>query len=179
MRRGKFGSIFPAQSLVLFLLCGVAILIFLVFIILPAQRLQADLNQDIINLKTRIDEQKILSPVFKNLFAKTKAPALQELPAPNRAKLTRTEIPAVPKRLQEIAADHRLKVREVIPDVNTLTDSSGRFRLQVVAVGQFTELRGFLIDVGSLPYFSSFEEIDIRAIEGGEEFVLKIWMAKE
>ena len=179
MRRGKFGSILPAQSLVLFLLCGVAILIFLVLIILPAQRLQADLNQDIGNLKTRIDEQKILFPVFKNLFAKTKAPATQDLPTPNHAKLTRTEIPAVPKRLQEIATTHRLKVREIIPDVNTLTDASGRFRLHVVAVGQFTELRGFLIAVGALPYFSSIEEIDIRASEGGEEFALKIWMARE
>jgi len=157
----------------------VAVLIFLVFIIMPGQRLQADLKQDIGNLKARMEEQKVLTPVFKNLFDMTKAPATQDLPAPNRAKLTRTEIPAVPKRLQEMAAAHRLKVREIIPDVNTLTDASGQFRLQMVAVGPFTELRGFLIDVGALPYFRSIEEIEVRAVEGGEEVTIKIWMARE
>jgi Tfp pilus assembly protein PilO len=179
MGQGRLGSILPTRSIILFALCGAAFLVFLLLIILPGQRLQAQLDQDISGLKARIEEQKILSPVFKNLFSKTKGRATQDLPVPERAKLKRTEIPAVPKRLQEIAAVHRLKVREVIPDVNTLTDTSGRFRVQVVAAGQFTELRGFLIDVGALSYFYSFEEIEIRAVEGGEEFALKIWMARE
>jgi hypothetical protein len=33
--------------------------------------------------------------------------------------------------------------------------------------------------LGALPYFESVEEIDIRAVEGGREFGLKIWMARE
>jgi Tfp pilus assembly protein PilO len=179
MRRGKLGSILPTQSLIIFLLCGVATLVFVMLIILPAQRLQAEFDQDIISLKTRLEEQKILSPVFKNLFAKTKARETEGLPTLNRTKLTRTEIPAVPKRLQDMAAKHQLKVREIIPDINTLIDASGRFRLQIVASGSFSELRGFLFDVGALPYFGSFEEIDIRSVEGGEEFTLKIWMARD
>jgi hypothetical protein len=81
--------------------------------------------------------------------------------------------------LQELAASHQLNVREIIPEVNTLTDASGRFLTRLTAVGQFINLRSFLIDVGALTYFDSIEEIDIRAVEGGEEFGLKIWMARE
>ena len=148
-------------------------------IILPAQRLSAELDRDIENLQSRIEEQKILSPVFKSLFAKTKTTEPQNLPAPNRTKLTRAEISGVPKRLQQLAAAHRLNVREIVPEVNTLTDASGRFLIRFAATGEFSDLRGLLIDLGALPYFESVEEIDIRAVEGGREFGLKIWMARE
>lgn len=179
MKTGKVSSLLAPQSLILLVLCCAAFIIFLMFIILPEQRLSAELDRDIENLASRIEEQRILSPVFKNLFDKSKTPRTQGLPAPARTKLTRAEIPAVPKRLQQLAAAHQLSVREIIPEVNTLADASGRFLTRLTAVGQFIHLRGFLIDVGALPYFDSIEEIDIRAVEGGEEFGLKIWMARE
>ncbi len=179
MKTGKLGFILPPQTLIMLVLCGVGILVFLLLVILPAQRLSAELDRDIENLQSRIEEQKILSPVFKSLFAKTKTAEPQGLPAPSRTKLTRTEIAGVPKRLQQLAASHHLNVREIVPEVNTLTDASGRFLTRFAATGQFSDLRGLLIDVGALPYFESIEEIDIRAVEGGREFGLKIWMARE
>jgi hypothetical protein len=179
MKTGKFSSIIAPQSLILLVLCCAAFLIFLLFIIMPGQRLSAELDRDIEGLNTRIEEQKILSPVFKNLFAKTKIAGTQSLPAPARTKLTRAEIAGVPKRLKDLAAAHQLNVREIVPEVNTLTDATGRFLTRLTAVGQFINLRSFLIEIGSLPYFDSIEEIDIRAVEGGEEFGLKIWMARE
>jgi Tfp pilus assembly protein PilO len=179
MKTGKLGFILPPQTLILLVLCGAGILAFLLLVILPAQRLSAELDRDIETLQARIEEQKILSPVFKSLFAKTKTEEPQGLPAPNRTKLTRAEIAGVPKRLQQLAAAHRLTVREIVPEVNTLTDASGRFLIRLSANGQFSDLRGLLIDVGALPYFESIEEIDIRAVEDGREFGLKIWMARE
>jgi Tfp pilus assembly protein PilO len=179
MKTGRLATLLPTQSLVLLILCGAGILVFLVFIILPGKRLSADLDHDINGLKSRIEEQKILSPLFKNLFEKSKSSTAQGPTASTRAKLTRAEITGVPKRLQDLAAAHGLHVREIVPDVNTLTDASGRFLLRLNAVGQFIDLRGFMIDVGSLPFFDSIEEIDIRAVEGGEEFGLKIWLARE
>lgn len=179
MKTGKLGSILPPQTLILMVLCGAGILMFVLWVILPAQRLSAELDRDIQSLESRIEEQKILSPVFKNLFAKTKTAEPQGLPAPTRIKLTRAEIAGVPKRLQLLAASHRLSIREIVPEVNTLTDASGRFLTRIAATGQFADLRGFLIEVGALPYFDSIEEIEIRAVEGGREFGVKIWMARE
>lgn len=179
MKTGKLGSILPPQTLILMVLCGAGILMFVLWVILPAQRLSAELDRDIQSLESRIEEQKILSPVFKNLFAKTKTAEPQGLPAPNRIKLTRAEIAGVPKRLQLLAASHHLSIREIVPEVNTLTDASGRFLTRIAATGQFADLRGFLIEVGALPYFDSIEEIEIRAVEGGREFGVKIWMARE
>jgi hypothetical protein len=179
MKTGNLGSFLPPQTLILLVLCGVGVLAFLLLVILPAQRLSAELDQDIKNLQTRVEEQKILSPVFKSLFAKTKTTEPQGLPAPTRTKLTREEITLVPKRLQQLAASYRIEVREIVPEVSTLTDASGRFLTKLTALGRFSDLRGFLIDLGALPYFDSIEEIEIRAVEGGREFGLKIWLARE
>jgi hypothetical protein len=180
MKTGKLGSLLPTQSLVLCLLCASGLLVFLLFVILPGQRLSAELDRDIDGLRSRIEEQKVLSPVFKNLFEKSKQPATQGAPVSPKTKVSRGEIAGVPKRLLSMAAAHRLSVREIVPEVNTLMDASNRFLLRITAAGQFTDLRGFLIDLGSLSFFDSIEEIDIRAVEGGvEEFGLRIWLARE
>jgi hypothetical protein len=180
MKTGKLGSILPTQSLVLCALCAAGILVFVLFIILPVQRLSAELDQEIGGLKSRVEEQKVLYPVFQNLFEKSKRPAAKGTPVSPRTKASRGEIAGVPKRLQDMAATHRLTVREVVPEVNTLMDASNRFLVRLTAVGQFTDLRGFLNDLGALSFFDGIEEIDIRALEGGgEEFGLKIWMARE
>ena len=180
MRIGKLGSIMPTQSLVFLALGAAAILAFIFLIILPGQRLAADLDREIAGLTTRIEEQRVLTPIFTTLLAKAKAPAALVLPTPTRAKLARAEIGTALKHLQELAASHKMTVRELTPDVNTLTDASARFLVQLLANGQFMELRGFLMDIGSLPYFDGIEEIEIKAVEGNTKDIgLKISLTRE
>ena len=180
MRTGKLGSIMPTQSLVFLALGAAAILAFIFLIIFPGQRLAAKLDQEIAEMTTRIEEQRVLAPVFTTLFAKTKAPAALGLPAPTRVKLARAEIGGALKHLQQLAAAHKMAIRELTPDVNTLTDASARFFVQILANGQFMDLRGFLIDIGSLPYFEGIEEIDIKAVEGNTKDIgLKISLTRE
>jgi hypothetical protein len=180
MRKGKLGSILPAQSLVLLALGAAAILAFIFLIIFPEQRLVADLDREIAEMTARIEEQRVLTPIFTSLFAKTKAPAALGLPKPTRSKLARDEIGGAMKHLQELAAAHKMAVRELTPDVTTLTDASTHFFVQLLASGQFMDLRGFLIDIVALPYFESIAEIEIKAVEGNtEEIGLKIALTKE
>jgi len=180
MRKGKLGSIIPTQSLVFLALGAAAILAFIVLIIFPAQRLAADLDREIAGLTTRIEEQRVLAPIFTTLFAKSKAPASMGLPAPTRANLARAEIGAAMKRLQELATEHKMTVRELKPDINTLTDASAHFFVQLLANGPFMDLRGLLIDIGALPYFEGIEEIEIKAVEGNtKDIALKISLRRE
>jgi hypothetical protein len=180
MRTGKLGSVMPTQSLVFLAIGAAAILAFIFLIILPGQRLAAELDREIAGLTARIEEQRVLTPIFTTLFAKTRAPATVGLPTPTRAKLARAEIGAALKRLQELAAAHKMAVRELTPDVNTLTDASAHFLVQLLANGQFMDLRGFLIDIASLPYFEGIEEIEIKAVEGTTKNIgLKISLTRE
>jgi hypothetical protein len=180
MKKGKTGPLVPAQSLALLALCGAGIVGFLLLVILPADRASAELDREIAALTARVEEQKVLSPVFKTLFEKTRSPLKAGGTAPARTKLSRADIAALPRRLQDMAATHRLAVREVVPDINTLTDASGRLSMKIHAQGQFADLRGWLLDIGALPFFDGIEEMDIRAVEGGgEEATLKVWLARE
>jgi hypothetical protein len=180
MRKGKLGSIMPTQSLVFLTLGAAAILAFIFLIILPEQRLAAELDREIAGLTARIEEQRVLAPIFTTLFAKSKTPAASGLPAPTRAKLARAEIGGALKHLQELAAAHKMTVRELTPDINTLTDASAHFLVQLLSNGQFMDLRGFLIDIGSLPYFEGIEEIDIKAVEGNTKDIgLKLSLTRE
>jgi len=180
MKDRNLGAAIPTQSLVLLALCGAGLIGFVLLVILPSGRLSAELDLDIAALTARVEEQRVLSPVFKNLFEKVKSTAKTSGAASPR-KLTRMETTELPKRLlQEMADAHRLELREIVPDFNTLTDASGKLLIRVTAHGQFTDLRGFLLAVGALPFFEGFDDMDIRGVEGGgEEATLRLWLARE
>lgn len=180
MRTGNLSTRMPSQSVILFVLCGAGILAFVLLVILPSQRLSAEIDREINGLLSRIEEQRVLAPIFTTLFAKAKTPAASVLPQPGKTKLNREAIAEVPRQLMEIAASHKLTVREITPDVNTLADASNRFLVRIAATGRFLDLRGFLLGLGGLPFLETIEEIEVRAAEGGaEEMTLKLWLARE
>lgn len=179
MDRGRPGFLLPTPTLILMLLCAAGVLVFALFVILPARQLETELEGDIAGLKARLEEQRVLHPVFLNLLEKSKTPADPRLNPAARVRLTRGDIASLPRTLAEIAAAHGLRVREIAPDVNTLTDASNRFLVRVSLNGRFPDFRGFLLDAASLGYFEGFEEIEVRAAEGGEELNLKLWLARE
>jgi hypothetical protein len=179
MRTGKLFSMVPAQSMLLFLLCAAGTLAFVFLVLLPSRNLSAELDGDIATLSSRIEEQKVLAPIFKNLLAKSSVAAPASLPSPAKSKLTKAEISQVPKIFQKMVESHGLSVKELALDVNTVADNSGRLGVSLTARGQFVELRGFLIELAALPYFDTLEEIEVNAVEGGEEIKLKILLARE
>ena len=180
MRNGNLSPRMPSQSVILFVLCGAGILAFFLLVILPSQRLSEEIDREIAGLTARIEEQRVLAPIFSTLFDKAKTPAASTLPQPAKSRLNREAISDVPRQLMEIAASHKLAVREITPDVNSLADASNRFLVRIAAAGRFLDLRGFLLDLGGLPFLEAIEEIAIRAAEGGvEERTLKLWLARE
>ncbi len=88
----KIKSVLPTQSLIYFLICGVGIIIFILLIIIPAQKTSAELDGDIEKLNARLDEQRILKPVFDKLLKQVKIKGATELPAPKKVKLARADI---------------------------------------------------------------------------------------
>lgn len=179
MNRGRAGLLLPTSTLILLLLCAAGVLVFALFVILPARQLSAELDREIAVLKTRLEEQRVLHPVFLNLLEKAKAPADPRLNPTARRRLKREEIASLPRTLAETAAAHGLSVREIAPDVNTLTDASNRFLVRMGLKGRFLDFRGFLLAAAALDSFEGFEEIEVRAAEGAEELNLAMWLARE
>jgi Tfp pilus assembly protein PilO len=167
------------QSLVLLLLCGAGIVAFIFLVILPSQKASAELDNEIEQLNTRIERQKILKPVFVSLFEKSKAKKSIKLPTAQKAKLARDEIPKLINHFQELAQRHHLKLQEISPDVNSLKDGSGHLLMNLSLTGEFLNFRGFLLDVGALPALEHAEELKISSVNTTRELQLKLWMAQE
>jgi len=175
----KFLSILPTQSLVYFLICGIGIVVFVFLIIIPSQKTSAELDKQIVKVGDRIEEQRILKPVFDSLLKRAKKKNPTELPMTEKVKLDRADISKVSESLQEMAFRHGLKIQNLNTDVATVVGKSGYLQMRINLTGEFMSFRDFLVDLGTIPSLELIEEIQIRAIEGSREYKIKVWMAQK
>jgi hypothetical protein len=68
----KILSLLPTQSLINLLICGASVIVFNFLIIIPNQNLSDQLDQEIEELNDRIEQQRILRPVFEGLLQRAK-----------------------------------------------------------------------------------------------------------
>ena len=175
----KILSILPTQSLIYFLVCGAGIIVFIFLIIIPNQNTSAELVRDIEKINDRIEQQRILRPVFDSLVARAKKENPTELPATKKVKLARGDINKVSKLLQEMARRHGLKIEDIRTDVNEMMNNTGYMLMRIHATGDFMKFREFLVDLAAVPALEQIEEIKIRAIEGNRQYNLRIWLAQK
>ena len=175
----KLLSILPAQSLIYILICGAGVLLFIFFITIPAHRTAADLDKEYKKISDRIEEQRILKPVFASLLKQAKKKNPTELPSAKKVALSRSDISKLSESLQEMAFRHGLKIQDLNTDVPGVTGRSGYLQIRIILTGEFMDFRSFLVDLGTLPSLEIIEEIQIRAIESSREFNLKLWMAQK
>jgi len=175
----KINSILPAQSLINFLICGAGILVFVLLIIVPTQKTSAELDRDIEKINARINEQRMLKPVFDSLLKQVKKKGPTKLPITKKVKLARGDINKISERLLEIARRYGLQLRDIQTDVYALENNTEYLVLRIHATGDFKKFRDFLVDLGTIPSLEQIEEIHIRAIENSREFKLKIWLAQQ
>ena len=174
----KISSGSLTQSLVIFVICAVGIVAFWVLIIFPSQKTADELDQEIDRLNSRIEEQRILTPVFHNLLERAKMKGPSELPSPEKSKLTHGDMNAISTVFQDIAGRHNLKLEAITTDVNSLMQESGYLVMRLQLSGDFFDIRNFLIDIGSIPSLEHIEEINIRSGKASKELNLKIWLAQ-
>ena len=168
-----------AQSLLILVVCAVGILAFLWLIILPSKETGAALDQEIEKLKIRIEEQRILTPVFHSLLNRAKMKGPSDLPSPEKSKLTHGDVNEISTVFKDFAEQHSLKLEEITTDDDSLTMESGYLQMRLRLSGDFFTIREFLIDLGSIPSLEHIEEIHIKPTKTAKELRLKIWLAKE
>lgn len=172
----SFGSF--TQSLFIFGICAVGIVAFWVLIIFPSQKTAADLDQEINKLNARIEEQRILTPVFHNLLERAKMKGPSGLPSPEKSKLSHGDMNAISRVFQDIAERNNLKLDEITTDVNSLVQESGYLVMRLHLSGGFFDIRKFLVDIGSIPSLEYIEEVSIQSGKASKELNLKLWLAQ-
>lgn len=178
MARIELSSL-PTKSLLYPLIFGGAIAIFVIIAILPAQNTSVRLDQEIGQIKSKIEEQKILSPVYRSLKKKSKISPPEGLSLPKKEKLVRGDTQKISATFLEIAAKSNLRLAEFRPDVNTILNDSEYLMINILVEGEFFDLQNFLIQLCQLPYLELIERISIKPVKNTKEFRLQIWMMQE
>jgi hypothetical protein len=175
----KFNSNLATHSLINLLICAAGILVFILLIIIPTQKMSAELDVDIQKLHNRIDEQRILKPVFDNLLKQVKKKGLTNLPVTRKIKLARGDINQISEHLLGIARRCDLDLNDIQTDVKSLNNKDRFLLVRIQATGDFMRFREFLMDLGKIPSLEQIEEIHIRAIEANREFKVNIRLAQQ
>ena len=168
-----------SQSLLVLVICVVGVLTFFLLILLPSQKTSAELDKEIDRLNIRIEEQRILTPVFHSLLKRAKMAPPSGLPTPEKAKLTHGDMNTISSVFQDIAMRHDLRLEEVKTDVSAMMEDSGYLMMRLRLSGNFYKFRDFLVELGSIPFLEHIEEINIRPVKTAREFQIKLWLAQE
>ena len=161
------------------ILCIGVLFAFVLLIIYPYHVSLVDADTEIEITKDRIEEQKLLFPVFKDLLNKAGLKESSLLPLPEQKKLARDEIDGVSSMIQKIAQRSNLKVGGILPDVDSIIGGEGFLQMTVVMKGELLDLRNFLVLLGEVSYLEHIEQIQIRTTQDLKEIRLKLWMARE
>jgi hypothetical protein len=175
----KILSLLPTQTLINILLCGAGVIAFIILIIIPNQNISDELDQEIEKLSDRIEQQRILRPVFDSLLKRAKTEHSIDLPKIKIEKLDRGDVNRISKVIQDMAGRYDLKIEDIRTDANEILNDTGYMLMRVHVTGDFMKFREFLMDMGAIPSLEQIEEIIIRAIEGNREYKLKIWLAQK
>ena len=167
----------PPRTITYLLICA-GILFASGFMIIYDHKNIREKETEISAVKVQIDQQKILSPVFKDLIKRSKMKAPVDLPFPKKEKLPRDDTEKILPAFQEIAAKSNLKIKSYLPDVESLVDGSEQMMMDVVVKGDFFDFQNFLIQLGELPYLEHIERFKMRPVEGTKEISLRIRIAQ-
>ena len=154
---------------------------FILLVVYPYHKSLANMDIEINKISSRIQEQKALTPVYKELFQKAQLRKPEGLPFPEEGKLARDDTGKISSIVQEIAEKSNLKLQDIILDTDSLTGKSKHLGIDIVMKGDFFDFRDFLMRLAEIPYLQHIEQIQIQTGKESTEieFKLKIWLAQE
>lgn len=176
MKTGESSAI-PKETFSYLLFCALGVLAFLLLAIYPSHRSIADLDRKIAEAKDRLEEQKILLPLYAELLAKSKTKGAEALQPEAKSGLMQDQIDKISVLLGDVARKSNIETVSVTPDVKSLTGGSALLTVHVVARGNFFSLRQFMLELESLPYMDRMEEIHVQDVSGNKEFKFKMKLA--
>lgn len=170
----------PASNITYLLYIGI-VSGFIILAIYPHHTLLSEMNSELTSAKNRLEEQKILFPVFCELMEKARDKKPENLSFPDGKKLSKDEAIRVTDIFQKAAQKSNLEIEGMSPNVKSLIGGSGHLIINIRAKGDFFDFRNFIVKLCEMPYLEHMEQISIHAGDRSDnlEFRLKIRLAQE
>jgi hypothetical protein len=178
MQLKAFSHKIPKKSIYYLLLCSVGILLFIAIGLFPMQSALSGLDEESAGVKARIEQQKVLFPIYKELAERIRTKRDSDLLRySGKIALSIDQIDGISARFKEIAEERNLETISVTPDAKSLANNPKSMSVSLVVRGDFLKFRGFLFDLEAVPYLEHIQEIQILEALAGKEFRLKTWVA--
>ena len=182
--RKSFLALFPERRLFFVVVCLSGILGFYLLSILPHQQAADRLEEQIVDLNRRLDEQRLLAPIYKRfteMVGETRPALLGELPFPSPEQLTSEQLAGLEALLHQLAAQCQLDIRDIGADLNSMINETSALKLSLEIQGAFGHLRDFMLKLAELPFLEHIGRIEVRRAEGvrGLQMELDLWVARQ
>ena len=164
------------NSTIYLALCACGVLAFIVLIIMPLQRSLDLLDDEIVQRQEQLAKQRVLFPVYEELFDQLKQKDIKKLPFPDEADLSKEVTSEIPVIFAEMARRYDLEA-DVIPDVNSIPTGKGILKVRATLQGNFFDFRNFLVELGETPYLRHIEKIEVQPMPEFKQFTLELWLA--
>lgn len=175
----SLSSVLPTKSLLNLLIFSGIFILFLFLAILPSKKESENLDFEIDTIKMRIEEQKILAPVYETLLKKATVAPPEGIAIPTQQKLKRNQTRDISFIFQELANRSMLELVDITPNVGSLLNESGYLTIDMLLRGEFIKLHEFLVKIGQIPYVDLIERISIRSVTNAKEIKVRVWLAHE
>jgi len=159
------------------LVCITGILLFILVALYPLQTSLSQLDEDIAGIKAFIEEQKALSPLYKELLAKVQEDHSEISFSSKRTGLSIDQVDGLSILFKRIAQSCNLEAISVTPDPKSLAQNPQFISVYVIIKGNFLKLRKFLFELERLPFMEHIGEMQVQEAFGGKAFRFKIWLA--
>ena len=169
----------PTRNTLAILVFGGGMLLFVLLAIFPNYITYNNIEHEIGILKDKIEEQKILSPIFEDLSQKAQFQNPGSLPFPLPEKLSRDDTERITPIIREVVDANNFALEDIDTDIDSLMTESGNLKMSIQLIGEFHNLRDLLLDLGGLPYLEHIEVIQINSFGKKNKINLTIWISQE
>ena len=169
----------PTRNTFVILVFGGGMLLFVLLAIFPNYISYNNIVHETSFLKDKIEEQKILSPIFEDLSQKAQFQNPGTLPFPSSEKLARNDTEKITPIIREVVGANDFLLEDIDADIESLTTEPGMLKMTIQMTGAFQKLRKLLLDLGTLPYLEHIEVIQINSFGTKNKIKLTIWISQE
>lgn len=166
----------PKKSISYLVICAGIIVLIGLLGIFPLYRYNARLNDNIKQINQQIQEQNDLRPQYLTLVKNMEKKESLLLSLPKRTNISRAQTGKFQEEFRAMAAKAGIMTVSLTPDLTTFTSDSQYMLNNAVVKGEFLNFRKLLIEMGSVPYLDSIEEIRIQPYPDSIEYRMKIWI---
>lgn len=166
------------QGLVLIITILIVIMAFGLYLY-SAENILIGLDEDIIQARNKIEEQKVLLTNYQKLLQKSPKDFSGVLPSPSISMLPQDKIESLPILLKKVAQNSQMVPVSIMLDLDSLTDGLRRISVNFFLKGDVRNFRKLLLKLGEIPYIAHIEKVYAQGAFPEKEFELKLWLGIE